>query len=110
MIRRPPRSTLDRSSAASDVYKRQSNNCFSRGVSALCLERKNITSGSTFTIGFIHRRCRLVRIAFCVDVSFGLFSQIVNALFNQYGDTSGPILIPSHKPSDGTMGAPQARM
>ena len=25
MIRRPPRSTLDRSSAASDVYKRQSS-------------------------------------------------------------------------------------
>ena len=27
MIRRPPRSTLDRSSAASDVYKRQSGYC-----------------------------------------------------------------------------------
>ena len=27
MIRRPPRSTLDRSSAASDVYKRQAYNC-----------------------------------------------------------------------------------
>ena len=26
MIRRPPRSTLDRSSAASDVYKRQEKN------------------------------------------------------------------------------------
>ena len=26
MIRRPPRSTLDRSSAASDVYKRQTRN------------------------------------------------------------------------------------
>ena len=26
MIRRPPRSTLDRSSAASDVYKRQDEN------------------------------------------------------------------------------------
>ena len=26
MIRRPPRSTLDRSSAASDVYKRQAEN------------------------------------------------------------------------------------
>ena len=35
MIRRPPRSTLDRSSAASDVYKRQS-------VSNIVLE--NITS------------------------------------------------------------------
>ena len=27
MIRRPPRSTLDRSSAASDVYKRQTWSC-----------------------------------------------------------------------------------
>src|SRR5678809_1489063 len=27
MIRRPPRSTLDRSSAASDVYKRQGQDC-----------------------------------------------------------------------------------
>ena len=27
MIRRPPRSTLDRSSAASDVYKRQAERC-----------------------------------------------------------------------------------
>ena len=27
MIRRPPRSTLDRSSAASDVYKRQGGDC-----------------------------------------------------------------------------------
>ena len=33
MIRRPPRSTLDRSSAASDVYKRQSTPRF--GVQAI---------------------------------------------------------------------------
>src|SRR5678816_4780055 len=32
MIRRPPRSTLDRSSAASDVYKRQITHC-TRGAS-----------------------------------------------------------------------------
>src|SRR5678815_245599 len=31
MIRRPPRSTLDRSSAASDVYKRQYECCTFRG-------------------------------------------------------------------------------
>ena len=30
MIRRPPRSTLDRSSAASDVYKRQHYECAKR--------------------------------------------------------------------------------
>ena len=32
MIRRPPRSTLDRSSAASDVYKRQMILCFTDGL------------------------------------------------------------------------------
>ena len=32
MIRRPPRSTLDRSSAASDVYKRQERDRARRGV------------------------------------------------------------------------------
>ena len=34
MIRRPPRSTLDRSSAASDVYKRQVKACFERQETA----------------------------------------------------------------------------
>ena len=34
MIRRPPRSTLDRSSAASDVYKRQVLDIFSRAAHA----------------------------------------------------------------------------
>ena len=38
MIRRPPRSTLDRSSAASDVYKRQALNC------ALDLAREGVLS------------------------------------------------------------------
>ena len=32
MIRRPPRSTLDRSSAASDVYKRQTHNMAERAT------------------------------------------------------------------------------
>ena len=36
MIRRPPRSTLDRSSAASDVYKRQIKN---KEVCPFCLNR-----------------------------------------------------------------------
>src|SRR5678810_728274 len=34
MIRRPPRSTLDRSSAASDVYKRQEYYCKDNWISA----------------------------------------------------------------------------
>eukprot|EP00826_Nyctotherus_ovalis_P034236 TRINITY_DN2820_c0_g2_i7.p1 TRINITY_DN2820_c0_g2~~TRINITY_DN2820_c0_g2_i7.p1 ORF type:complete len:101 (+),score=1.47 TRINITY_DN2820_c0_g2_i7:29-304(+) len=32
MLRRPPRSTLDRSSAASDVYKRQVHGNIKRGI------------------------------------------------------------------------------
>ena len=32
MIRRPPRSTLDRSSAASDVYKRQGGHRFDSDI------------------------------------------------------------------------------
>ena len=41
MIRRPPRSTLDRSSAASDVYKRQVLSAFAQtlGLSAGSLAR-----------------------------------------------------------------------
>ena len=38
MIRRPPRSTLDRSSAASDVYKRQAANYFRTGCTPITLE------------------------------------------------------------------------
>ena len=42
MIRRPPRSTLDRSSAASDVYKRQKYDNIA--------ERKAATMGSVYQI------------------------------------------------------------
>src|SRR5678815_280829 len=48
MIRRPPRSTLDRSSAASDVYKRQGSapciprNCWQRCSDRLCLENADL--------------------------------------------------------------------
>ena len=42
MIRRPPRSTLDRSSAASDVYKRQT------------LPQLNISVFPTLTTGILH--------------------------------------------------------
>ena len=45
MIRRPPRSTLDRSSAASDVYKRQVSDLAAAGVSGkiVVLDRGEIT-------------------------------------------------------------------
>ena len=44
MIRRPPRSTLDRSSAASDVYKRQDLKVYETGdvySEVLALEKKD---------------------------------------------------------------------
>ena len=39
MIRRPPRSTLDRSSAASDVYKRQDRDLQEAHALAVAVER-----------------------------------------------------------------------
>ena len=50
MIRRPPRSTLDRSSAASDVYKRQvENNLFEKGYWAESFENELPAKGLTVT-------------------------------------------------------------
>ena len=48
MIRRPPRSTLDRSSAASDVYKRQDDG------------RLDAADGDEFIAGGVDRRQRRV--------------------------------------------------
>ena len=51
MIRRPPRSTLDRSSAASDVYKRQKE-AFSKsiglGFKSPCYPNNIVVSRNTF--------------------------------------------------------------
>ena len=46
MIRRPPRSTLDRSSAASDVYKRQDEDGTNR--IALYFDTANIEDNTSF--------------------------------------------------------------
>ena len=46
MIRRPPRSTLDRSSAASDVYKRQS---LDQALDYLDKDREFLTRGGVFS-------------------------------------------------------------
>ena len=43
MIRRPPRSTLDRSSAASDVYKRQLQVLVATDVAARGIDVRDIT-------------------------------------------------------------------
>ena len=43
MIRRPPRSTLDRSSAASDVYKRQDQSVQKESISFLSHNEEAIT-------------------------------------------------------------------
>ena len=50
MIRRPPRSTLDRSSAASDVYKRQVK-LLDFGVAKLARELDEVaTDGEAFSV------------------------------------------------------------
>src|SRR5678816_2230846 len=53
MIRRPPRSTLDRSSAASDVYKRQELPLSYGGMSSC--ERKQRVTEALERVGMAHR-------------------------------------------------------
>ena len=50
MIRRPPRSTLDRSSAASDVYKRQILFVVDASWSMAASERMEATKGAIFSL------------------------------------------------------------
>src|SRR5665811_75791 len=52
MIRRPPRSTRVRSSAASDVYKRQVSVCLSKGLGT---PAGSVLCGSRAHIGAAHR-------------------------------------------------------
>ena len=64
MIRRPPRSTLDRSSAASDVYKRQVPvpRVLERGdlrvclVPALVLEEHVVAAAAVEAVSYTHLR------------------------------------------------------
>ena len=64
MIRRPPRSTLDRSSAASDVYKRQSSHCSSAFRCCDCAATSwpwqpwawASSSGSSLPVSYTHLR------------------------------------------------------
>ena len=55
MMRRPPRSTLDRSSAASDVYKRQATHG-DNGTNVLC-EVGNSNGGSDHVECGVYSRC-----------------------------------------------------
>ena len=64
MIRRPPRSTLDRSSAASDVYKRQGEHdgsphdvllCVQTGTTVQATDRMRMSDGS-YSVSYTHLR------------------------------------------------------
>src|SRR5428012_22919 len=56
MIRRPPRSTQSRSSAASDVYKRQRRSC---AAGAIC--GRAVAGGNTQTVSYTHLRAHETR-------------------------------------------------
>ena len=64
MIRRPPRSTLDRSSAASDVYKRQTSNRSSTAVAPPATRKRranrpanwSLTTTRRHTVSYTHLR------------------------------------------------------
>eukprot|EP00657_Telonema_sp_P-1_P005632 TRINITY_DN2313_c0_g1_i1.p2 TRINITY_DN2313_c0_g1~~TRINITY_DN2313_c0_g1_i1.p2 ORF type:complete len:103 (+),score=35.58 TRINITY_DN2313_c0_g1_i1:118-426(+) len=55
MIRRPPRSTQSRSSAASDVYKRQGFHCFCEGFTHHCATIDVSDEVTTLDASFISR-------------------------------------------------------
>ena len=60
MIRRPPRSTLDRSSAASDVYKRQRiNKALFHQILRSALSLGKIKWAEKFAKGYIPKLCLL---------------------------------------------------
>ena len=54
MIRRPPRSTLDRSSAASDVYKRQHHDIYSiEDLAQLIFDLKNANPDARISVKLV---------------------------------------------------------
>src|SRR5678816_3694491 len=74
MIRRPPRSTLDRSSAASDVYKRQDQHHAEDDVeepeqSARGEHAEGQTTVATESLSFHQNRCSLARVASIVALA-----------------------------------------
>src|SRR5664280_3807855 len=94
MIRRPPRSTLSSSSAASDVYKRQ-------GISVEIIDPRTLSPLDLDTIlGSVHKTGRLVvvdeaspRCNLATDIS----AQVVSEAF---GDLLAPVKMvsPPHVP------------
>ena len=73
MIRRPPRSTLDRSSAASDVYKRQ--------VQSSSVSGSTLSSGS-FTLDLNGTET-------VIDYSAGTYDEVIDSIITQLEDISG---------------------
>ena len=82
-IRRPPRSTLDRSSAASDVYKRQEE-MIAAGVAAI------VVLGGTANLGVATKAA--------VDAGIPVFGSDAAYL----GDTGACLLYTSPSPRDRT--------
>src|SRR5678809_1689720 len=66
MIRRPPRSTLDRSSAASDVYKRQYLSRRSRILKSFFISRSRFWCLSLIHISEPTRQAEISYAVFCL--------------------------------------------
>ena len=78
MIRRPPRSTLDRSSAASDVYKRQDKDW-------LEFEKRFVVLNPSFSSKLLEKslnKLTITEIKICSLIKTGLNTQeVANVLF-----------------------------
>ena len=92
-MRRPPRSTLDRSSAASDVYKRQTYEAADRRLQSLrpCTRREayhaDITYGTNNEYGFDYLRDNLIvsELGQCVqrELNFAIVDEVDSILIDE---------------------------
>src|SRR5678816_1030449 len=81
MIRRPPRSTLDRSSAASDVYKRQLSYMVARRRREIGV-RAALGAGRGDVIAIVWRRTMMLALTGLIVGSAGAFGvgRLLNSL------------------------------
>src|SRR5678810_1346969 len=76
MIRRPPRSTLDRSSAASDVYKRQASRDASRSSRTIARRASRMISISSLRSVLVDVGADLVEVTASEEVFINLLRDI----------------------------------
>src|SRR5678815_6050128 len=101
MIRRPPRSTLDRSSAASDVYKRQGRGCVDQIFTLKQVIEKMREKKNKLYLGFMDLQQEYDRVnreaLWQVLVIYGVGGSLLNGIKSMYEDC---LLYTSPSPRD----------